>query len=66
MSENKKPNFCPNCGNPLVDERGWIQGYYIEDQSKSFTDWDEVGYDCYCDSCQWSGNIESDYKIMKE
>ena len=50
-----KPRFCPHCGNKLVDNHGWIQGYLDNNNHKKVQ-----GYDCYCDSCAWTGNIEPD------
>lgn len=50
-----KPKYCPHCGARLVDDHGWIQAY-LDNYDISRVQ----GYDCYCDNCTWSGNIEPD------
>ena len=57
-AEKHPPKFCPNCGKPLTK----IQEYW-SDSSRPETVEDPlrgIGYDCFCDSCMWSGIIEPD------
>lgn len=42
-----KPNFCPNCGHTLPEGDHGAQSLV-------------GGYDCYCDTCGWSGDINPD------
>lgn len=53
------PKFCPNCGTKLTDN---IQEYWADSSRKATVDnpFKDVGYDCYCENCKWSGNIEPD------
>jgi len=47
------PKYCPNCANPLPFEPHNVQ-------LEIDTEYPRGGYDCYCDFCEWSGDIEPD------
>lgn len=48
----RTPKFCPDCGAALTGETAVVG--IIEDRSR------DGGYDCYCASCEWSGDIWPD------
>ena len=50
-----RPNFCPNCGGKLPDGPHGAQPYSDEEGNG--------GWDCYCEACEWSGDIEPDEEI---
>lgn len=53
-----KPIFCPNCGKKRLDAvEYWIYSDWPETPEKPYHG---IGYDVYCKSCEWSGNIEPD------
>ena len=47
-----KLRFCPNCGAALESENAALEIY--DDRSG------DGGYDCYCQSCEWSGDVWPD------
>jgi hypothetical protein len=52
------PHYCPNCGEHLNKPIT-----YWADSSRPSTPenpFRSIGYDCYCENCHWSGNIEPD------
>jgi len=51
-----RPNFCPNCGQPVPDDRNSAQGFSLGETG-------ETGWDCYCAYCHWSGDILPDDEI---
>jgi hypothetical protein len=66
-AELHPPKFCPNCGTKL-DKRPiqyWCDSNRPSTQDDSFRG---VGYDTFCDKCDWRGNIAPDsdmYVIQK-
>jgi hypothetical protein len=48
-----RPSFCPHCGAALSpEERSAVPIY---DPATG-----DGGYDCYCDTCGWSGDVYPD------
>jgi len=50
-----QPNFCPNCGRRFANEGNSRVPFGIVESEAI------VGWDCFCDACYWSGDIEPDY-----
>ena len=59
--EKHPPKFCPNCGAPLKDiVEYWVDSSRPETPENPYRG---IGYDCYCEKCGWSGNIEPDEDV---
>lgn len=61
MLQPVMPKYCPNCAEELDHLKDGK--FYIMPYGNAGTKPDELrlqGFDCYCDSCEWSGNIEPD------
>lgn len=52
-----RPLFCPNCGASLPEGPHGAQPFHLADEDGSC---DCGGWDCFCDNCQWSGDIMPD------
>jgi len=56
-----KPKFCPNCGKKMNDivecYSGYPENYWIDSHGVQRSN---LIYDCYCDECEWSGDISPD------
>ena len=50
-----RPLYCPNCGTLLPAGAHGAQAF-----SKTEEDETELGWDCYCPFCKWSGDIYPD------
>ena len=48
-----RPVFCPNCGKKLPDGPHGAQGVTNTVSGRG-------GWDCYCETCKWSGDIMPD------
>lgn len=46
-----RPRYCPNCAKALSDE---------SHNTQAFSSGEDGGWDCYCDACEWSGDIFPD------
>jgi hypothetical protein len=54
------PKCCPGCGKEFVrisDGKIWVMPYGNPKGKEKFV---VTGFDCYCDNCEWSGNVEPD------
>jgi len=56
------PNFCPHCGAKLPQTQNNRQPFWVDSSRKETPDrpFEGIGYDTYCPSCGWSGDINSD------
>lgn len=50
-----RPNHCPNCGKALPEGNQYAMPIISEGSHAS-----DGGYDVYCPSCRWSGDIMPD------
>lgn len=65
-AEKHPPKYCPNCGAILENiQEYWTDSSRISSPANPFK---SIGYDCYCKSCKWSGDIEchADLGIVDE
>lgn len=46
-----RPLFCPNCAAPLARTLNGAQAFSKDGDG---------GWDCYCQACQWAGDIMPD------
>ncbi|KKL10091.1 hypothetical protein LCGC14_2559320 [marine sediment metagenome] len=53
------PKFCSECGKVLFGEKAWTE-YWIRFNKNIGRGYIGLGYNCHCDHCGWSGNIEPD------
>ncbi len=60
MDLSMKPKFCPNCGKPFKSVYTCIGNEW---QDKSGRMYYSHSYDCYCDSCDWGGDISPDSEL---
>lgn len=62
-----KPTHCPNCGCILssivgiIDTHGQPAKKFMAVGDCNFTH----GYDCYCEYCEWSGDIYPDRHCIR-
>ncbi len=56
---NNTPRHCPWCGSLFVEceSVAVVEGININNG--------EISYDCYCATCEWSGDIRPDTKLEK-
>lgn len=50
------PKFCPSCGLALDGDRAVVECESMDAR---------IVFDCYCSSCEWSGDISPDEKLGK-
>ncbi len=51
------PHYCPNCGQGLINS---MNASFWRDSGRASTTEEPfkgVGYDCYCETCHWVGDI---------
>ena len=52
-----RPLFCPACGVRLAEGPHGAQEF---EQRVDFARDSDIGFDCHCDTCKWSGDIYPD------
>ena len=50
-----RPKFCPNCSTAVDENYNYAVPFSADSYGR-----ERRGWDCYCDGCQWSGDILPD------